>query len=1564
MKKLFITLTALAAVLASCSKEAEQQAPETEDVKGPVTLNVILPETKTALGEKQGDPWPNYWSEGDKISVNGVTSEPLDAAGAGKATASFTVDGIAAPFYAAYPAASLSAYDAGNATITIPAAQSYVAGSYDPAAYVMLASGSETTLTFSSKVAIFKLTPTGEKSIKKIVLSSIGSDKIAGAFSTDFSAITPAAGALTSLAVTADSPVPAGTPWFIVVPAVDYSVNGLRVRIEDAEGGSMTCSAKPDKAWAAGKMYSEEIPYAPVASDFTISAEGITSSTAVICLPDASYAAAALTFNVYSDAACSNLVNSFAVPEGDSCWGGAAPRFCISGLAPGVTYFVKVSNDTAHTESNSLSVTTAAFNIVEVSSNPAAVGDVILAEDFGELRWDSELITRGVGYFATSQDSFSNSDVLSFLPIDTNSEKLLSAQGDALASSRLAHWAQGAKANLYIHPGYIKLSASKANITHLVTPALNNIPDGKLATLEVEVTACPYFSESNNAYATFDAVVAVQPAGSYNELTDETKTNTLDLTTNMKPITLDAETAWKSYKVTLTGVGKGARLAFGAASSSVSDQKGRMNISDMKVTVTALEEPGITASVKAVSSSTAAFTWTYGGSAADDIAKPYTIALYSDSACSNLVVSFDIPADDECWSSKSPCFVFGGLAPDTDYWFVATDTASSVSSDPVSAHTDPFIVVDATTVSDAAVGDVILAEDFSEIGTGPDEFLGAASFYPASKVLPVVPAGVNPAGSFIKSNSTGDRIFGAGWDLGSSRLSKGWGFFGNSAAYYQNGFLRVATSATTARTHIVTPALAGIPEGKVATIEVTVTACKYESSENDVAVFAEKGITMKSTTELNSSDFRKYTGASLSDGHALEISSIKSWETKSVTINNVDSDTQLIIGSLENISTKNRFYLSDVKVQITALVDDPVFKIKNEETFNEFVSAVAGGNKSLEAAVTQNVTISSASAEAFASIEDYAGTLNGNGKTISGLTKPLFNELKGTVKDLTLNSTLNITADQLDLGILANVLSGTAIGCKSQGSVTFNVAGGVTEEHHIAGLIGKANSGAEMTGCTNEASVTNETSYAGGNENELMVGGVLGTFWGVDFTISDCENTGAVINNGAWNKDVSVGGIIGQAGNSSSLTCTMTVSGCTNSGAITNNGANADATNSVGGVIGWIRFGTYTDNTNTGTVTNTGNAKQNRVGGLIGYLDKKATFDDNSNSGEVSNTGTATDINYVGGLLGRMQTDNTFKNNSNSGTVSNSGDANNYVYMGGIVGYLDKNNGISDAGSSAQYKLTNSGDIVNGGSAKNICIGGLFGRNSSGYFNMTGTSSKYSSNSGNITDNSGPAKSNGGDLSIGGIAGYTTTGIKTQYARNSGDIYVTGDKGSTAINVGGIGGWISNASFNFNNCRNTGDVTVDATTTASIWAAGIVACPKVNTTNHYYWRSNATIDTHLATVGGENYTAGLMATVEGSDASSTFTMTGHRLAGTVWGSKTTTGLFCCTKNNTASFSIKKGDENNPNMIAPGTVRKDNTHNDTINDITDVTIGVLAGGAGSTYDITSVIDDEHLVVKDW
>lgn len=1552
MKKIELITAAALSILAavSCAKETSDNQKESANPGGArTTLSASLLSTRTALGEKDGTAWPNYWKEGDQICVNGVVSDALLEEADGKATATFSFEGaLETPYYAAYPASALTGYENGSATLTVPATQAYVEGSYDPAAFVM---GGKSTnagsVVLSPCVSIFHLSLSGSAAITSVRLTGAEGSALSGTFTTDFTSFTPAT-VSHSVEMTANAAVSLPAEFFICIPA---GLSGpLQVEIFDVDGGSMSIGATVKSALVAGQMYSPAtLPYAPTAN-LTITAEGITSSTAVICWTGS--AENAYTVSVYADAGCATLVDSYAIDAGNACWGEASPRFCISGLEAATTYYVKVTGGDALV-SNVLPVTTEAFEIVQVSATPAQEGDVILAEDFSELRWDSDIIGRGVGYFPTSQDSFSNTEVSTYQQIKTSNEKVLSAQATALANSRLAHWAQGANANLYIHPGYIKIVGGK-KVTHVVTPALDNIPEGMTATLEVKVSASAYYSESDGKFATTSAVVAVQPAGEYNELTGETNTNTLDLTSNVAPVTLTEETAWNTYTVTLEGVKKGDRIAFGAA-SDVTENNARMNLNDIQVTITALKEPGLYASLKGVSSSTAAFTWTYGGEASSDIAKPYTIALYSDAACSNLVVSFNIPADDSCWDGKKPCFVFGGLNPNTEYWFVATDTEASVSSEPVSATTDAFTVVDATTVSDATVGDVILAEDFSEIGWGSDEIDGAAGFVPTTKNL-TIPSGTNPEGGFVLYNNTGSRFFGSGVNLGDSRLSHGWGFFGNSSVYLHNGYSRVGakgSSGKAARTHIVTPALSGIPAAKVATIEVTVTATKYDSPIQ-IAVFAEKGLTLNSTTSTSDASYRKYTGASLSDGHVFDITTTREWETKSVTIPNVDSDYQLIIGSLENYNdpsdgqNKNRFYISDVKVRIVSLEDDPVFKIRDNATFQAFVAAVAGGNKTLDARVAADITLDSSTIEAFESIEDYEGTLDGGKHTISGLTKPLFNDLKGCVKDLTLNSTLNITADQFDLGILANVLSGTADGCTSKGSVTFKVDAGVTGEHRIGGLIGQAKSGSTVTDCTNEASVTNETAYASGNGGELIIGGVLGTFWGAKFSISNCTNTGAVINNGTWNKEVSVGGIIGQAGNGSSSDCDLTVEDCTNSGDITNNGDNDGANNSVGGIVGYIRYGTYTGNSNSGDISNTGDANQNRVGGLIGYLDKQATFDDNSNEGAVSNTGEATDINYVGGLIGRMQTDNIFKDNANSGDIANSGDAENYVYIGGIVAYLDKNNKISDAGSSAKYKLTNSGNIENAGSAKNICIGGLFGRNSSGYFNMTGTSSKYSTNSGDITDTSGPAKSNGGDLSIGGIAGYTTTGIKTQYARNSGAIYVTGDKGSTSVNVGGIGGWISNASFNFNNCRNTGDVTIDCTTSTSIWAAGIVGCPKNNNTLHYYWYSNAVIDTHAATVGGDNYTAGLMATPEGSYSSSytTFHMYGHKLAGTVWGSTTTTGLFCCTKNTDYILWVSGG-SSHPNTIAPGTVRKDNTHDDTVESIDDITLDILSGGAGSS-----------------
>ena len=1135
MKKTTLISAAIISILAavSCSRNYLEESIDIETPDVTTTISATILSTKTYIGAKDGDSYPNYWKEGDKISVNGVTSDALGSEADGKASADFTFSGaISTPYHAAYPASAVSGYNAGTATLTIPTVQNYVAGSYDPEAFVMFGtSNNAASVALSACVSVFHLSLTGSASISSVRLIGQNGAALSGSYTTDFSDVTPVT-VSKEVEMTAASPVALPADFFICIPAGLTGKFG--VQVFDNVGGSMRKVANIGSATlAAGQMYTIDLAYSGSYNP-VITAEGITSSTAVICWgnsPDATY-----TIGVYSDSGCTSLVNSYTVDGGNACWGGNSPRFCISGLDADTTYYVKVTNDDQSADSNILPVTTAAFDIVEVSNTDAVVDDVILAEDFGELRWDSELIGRGVGYFATSQSSFANSEVSQFLPIDTNSEKVLGAQTTALGASRLAHWAQGANNNLYIHPGYIKLVGSK-KVTHIVTPALDNIPDGKLATIDVEVTASPYFSESSAAFCTTSAVVAVQ-TGSLNELTDETKTNTLDLTTNKQDITLDAASAWKTYKVTLTNVVKGNRIAFGAA-DGVSGNDARMLLNDIKITIKALDDPlplTITTTLKSVSSSTAAFTWTYGGDAADDIVKPYTASLYSDSACTSLVVSHEFEASASCWDGKSPCFSFGGLAPSTTYWLVVEDTENGTVADAVSATTDDFTPVDATTVSNAAVGDVILAEDFSEIGWGPDILGVAAGFEPSTKAVGA-PSGANPSGSFIKYNSTADRFFGSGVDLGDSRLSKGWGFFGNSSVYLDNGYSRVGASG--GRTHLVTPALSGIPAGKVATLDVTITATKYDSSI-DISVFTEKGLTMNSQTTTSEANYRKYTGASLnaSKARSFGITTKNNWQTKTARISNVDSECQLLIGSLENYvdpgdsKAKNRFYISDVTVTIVSLKDigavDQVIEISDFDTFKGFLNACEPG-KTIQGNVTADITLTSeqvADIDALYPVAEFDGIVSGNGHTITGLTKPLFDEFSGTASNLTLNSTLNITDAQNKVGIFAkSAINATLTGCVSKGSITHASATDIDGDLIIGGLIGSV-SGSTLTACHNLANVTNTTTAT----DYVKMGGLIGVADGANTltgTVSEFNYNKSVILENSASSKVAVGGVCG-----------------------------------------------------------------------------------------------------------------------------------------------------------------------------------------------------------------------------------------------------------------------------------------------------------------------------------------------------------------------------------------------------------------------------------------------------
>ena len=1164
MKKFILIAFAAAAALVSCTKELDSPEP---GILGTVTFKASIVETRTHLGDKEGTSWPNYWSEGDYISVNGVNSTPLDASFDGSATAQFTVEDVAAPYYAVYPGYLVSDYADGAATLNLPAEQSYVDGSYDPDAYIMVGKTSNASLALVPQVAIFSITPTGTGTkIKSVSLTSLGGKKIAGAFTTDFESITAASNAKSTVTVSAEEGIDLGEPWRIVIPAADFTAEGIKIVVADEDGGVMTRTTKPSKAYVAGKMYSASIPYA--ADPLSLTAAETSSSSLTFewgyGSPEAD-AALAYTVALYSDQACSNLVVSFDIPANYGCWfddehlnegNRIEPKFVFGGLAPSTTYYCKVTNTTKGETSDVVASTTDDFTCVDAQAvSNASEGDVILAEDFGEIAWSPDELAKAAGYVPDMKKLETPSGALSteegsYVTVKNTGNRLFSSGLDLISGKRLSTgWGFFGNSSVYIRSGYLRIS-TKSGRTHLVTPALSGIPSGKYATIDVTVTAANYGETSN------DVAVFAESGLTLNTTIDPSSASFRKYTgaslSDGHALGLESSREWETKTVTINNVQATDQLLVGSL-KDVSEQN-RFFLSDIKVEIVSLyDEPMIEAECIYSSSSTLTFAWSATGNSAEDILKPYVISLSRDEEGSDEVVSYLIepgvdaetgdPVAAPCWKdndgkANSTRFVFGGLDPGTTYYFHVVEIESDMSSGFVPATTSEFTVVDPSTVSDAGVGDVILAEDFSEIGWGTDEFYKAGGSFPKSPKELFAPSGElsSEEVSFAAYNSTSRRLYGDTKVTSDKRLFD-WGFFGNSAVYAFSGYVRVTTTSSGSRTHIVSPALAGIPDGKYATIDVTVTSLLNDNSSNDVAVFVNDYTSLTRVLDPDQKDDSnfsgsggKFTGVSLSDGYPLE-AAYRSWTTKTVRIERVTNTDCLVIGSYQNVDAKNRFCLSDVKVEIVELKTpgqvDEEMDVYDFNTLKTFLTKSASGIV-MGANVTADIALTSAEEAEIADlypIVDFTGRVNGGNHTIAGLTKPLFDILEGFVSDLTLESTLNISVAQNNIGIFANTaINATLTGCVSTGSVTSS-ASEVSGDLALGGLVGRI-SGCTFTACQNQAAVTNTTAASG----TACVGGLIGVADGANNLSGTASaynyNQGVIVEQSAT-EDVAVGGVCG-----------------------------------------------------------------------------------------------------------------------------------------------------------------------------------------------------------------------------------------------------------------------------------------------------------------------------------------------------------------------------------------------------------------------------------------------------
>lgn len=265
MKKTILAAFCLMGAIA-CSNELEYQ----NDNRTVLTLE--LPgTTKTVLGDAQDRVRPVLWCKGDKISVNGVVSDPLDVEG-DVLKADFVLSGqVSAPYKIIYPAGMVK--DA--ATVTLPAGQKYAEGDNIVSGSMPMAGYSTTESVMMKQVCgilgIRLKMGTEANLIRYIEVTALGGEPVCGDFSVDFqnSTLSSEAKDADVIRMEVQKTFPAGSAntFNVILPAGVYS-DGFQVKVVDENGRAMVRSIKGSRELGAGKlMLMPELEFVPNSED-------------------------------------------------------------------------------------------------------------------------------------------------------------------------------------------------------------------------------------------------------------------------------------------------------------------------------------------------------------------------------------------------------------------------------------------------------------------------------------------------------------------------------------------------------------------------------------------------------------------------------------------------------------------------------------------------------------------------------------------------------------------------------------------------------------------------------------------------------------------------------------------------------------------------------------------------------------------------------------------------------------------------------------------------------------------------------------------------------------------------------------------------------------------------------------------------------------------------------------------------------------------------------------------------------------------------------------------------
>lgn len=262
-------MAALSLIAAAACTKNEFDSQNVQNNEGRTVLTVELPgETKTILGDAQGDVRPVLWSKGDQISVNGVASQALDIE-SNAASADFTLNaGLTAPYSIIYPATMVKD---GSSVITLPSQQkaasgdNIVSGSLPMAGYSTTLSAKMGQLCGILGIHLKAGSQTGL--IRYIEVTATGGEPVSGDFSVDcqYCKLSSEAQGVNVIRMEVQKALSteSASAFNVILPAGVYS-QGFSVKVVDENGQAMIRNIGGSLELEAGKlMLMPELTFVP-----------------------------------------------------------------------------------------------------------------------------------------------------------------------------------------------------------------------------------------------------------------------------------------------------------------------------------------------------------------------------------------------------------------------------------------------------------------------------------------------------------------------------------------------------------------------------------------------------------------------------------------------------------------------------------------------------------------------------------------------------------------------------------------------------------------------------------------------------------------------------------------------------------------------------------------------------------------------------------------------------------------------------------------------------------------------------------------------------------------------------------------------------------------------------------------------------------------------------------------------------------------------------------------------------------------------------------------------------